>query len=404
MKRLRLLAAIGLFTITATAQTSTPKDDSKDLWSRSVDADMGADWRDKTIRVEGKGTLTVVDFFRAYAKAYPCDYHRLLLMAIDGDEEVKFNHEKAKVYTDKDQCLLENQLFAMRVFYERNVPVAVGVICLKPITVEVREAYYYAYNAATHTMKPLVQGSDFTGGIIKRTTNFYPGKENNTVEMSHRWGRCQLTSTLEWRNGKFVLVDPTHADLPVQNRENIVLEMLSQTLNVHQIEIRERRAQQEDVPGGESALPICIAYVDKETNGNYAAARAMEGFYYFYVRGWEEGDGSMLLAVYTQCAPNEDLEIERNGENRNLKRTPHVLTEGDEVSLNFYLYDGSQTFRYLDPASKQFAEMVDKDMPNLQHNEWRCTISSANEELVFENEKNGEKKVYRWNGKMLVSQ
>lgn len=78
MKRLRLLAAIGLFTITATAQTSTPKDDSKDLWSRSVDADMGANWRDKTIRVEGKGTLTVVDFFRAYAKAYPCDYHRLL--------------------------------------------------------------------------------------------------------------------------------------------------------------------------------------------------------------------------------------------------------------------------------------------------------------------------------------
>lgn len=37
-----------------------------------------------------------------------------------------------------------------------------------------------------------------------------------------------------------------------------------------------------------------------------AGAQTMEGFYYFTARSWERADGSLLVAVYTECAPRMD--------------------------------------------------------------------------------------------------
>ena len=80
-----------IFVMTAlTAGAQTAENNPKDLWTTSVEVDLGDNWKQKTITVPGNGIPNVIDFFRAFAKAYPCEYHDLLLQYLDGDEEVLF--------------------------------------------------------------------------------------------------------------------------------------------------------------------------------------------------------------------------------------------------------------------------------------------------------------------------
>ena len=387
-----------LMTTTAMAQTTT---NPKDLWTRSINVKMDSTWRTKTLRVEGRRTPNVIDFFRAFAKAYPCDYHRLLLMAIDGDQEVLFNHSKPDIRIDRDTCMLENESFAMRVFYQGNKPAAVGIVCHKALSTEVQDAYYYTYDAAKRTLTPMAQGSDFTGGIVKRATEFIDDKSSNKVIMHHRWGRCGMESRLVWKNGRFTLEDPLPSTLKAGEGETPVMQLLCQVLRRHNMEPRYPQPESNEPGGSILSLPICVALLDKQSTPTYAAAEAMEGFYYFHAKAWPLADGKQLMALYTECARMNDYDFHSGEE---MTRVPHKLTTGDEVTLCFYLYDGAQTFTCLSPDSPQYAQLVGGSLPSLAANKWRCQLSSDTDALVFISEDNGQKQTYRWSGNALTAE
>lgn len=376
----------------------------KDLWTHSIDVTLGDNWRQKTITVPGKGTPDVIDFFCAFAKAYPCEYHDLLMQVIDGDQEVRFHHEKPYIEIGDDSCYLRNESFSMRIFYNGNKPAALGVCLHKAITTELQDAYYYRYNNATRKLTPLAMGSDFTGGILKRGTEFSPYKYNNEATMYHRWGRCNIESRLVWSDGKFELKDPTKSDLMLQQWGSVTASVFNKVIETHEMEARWPREEVADtnmVGGSFNSLPICIAVLDNRSKDNFYAASAMEGFYYFTAKGWERSDGTTLVAFYTECAPKEDY---IKNEAREYVHRPHRLTAGDDVSLNFYLCHGYDIALYLDPSSEAFAKVVGKGLPSLEHNEWRCELDPDNENLVFIRDADGLKKVFAWDGNLLKQQ
>lgn len=381
-----------------TATTVSAQNDEKppkDLWTRTINVTLGDNWRQIIISVPGKGTPNVVDFFHAFAKAYPCEYHDLLAQALDGDEEVLFNHKKPRIEIDKDSCWMENESFSMRVFYEGKKPVALGVCCHQELSREAQEAYYYSYNNTTRKLIPLAQGSDFTGGIVKRHTSFSYQRDFNEAIMTHSWGRCGVESRLVWKKGKLTLLDPTKGDFRINaSSSNIAMSVLQQYLDECHMELREPRPYSE-LPGANyNSLPVCIAIIDTTSGNGFAAAAAMEGYYYFYARQWKRADGTSLVAVYRECAPRLDYDFDR--EKNELVTTPHPLGAGDEVSLQFYLCDSTGTVTYMDPASPLFKNIVGKDLPDLEHNEWRCLLSPDNNQLVFVSEKDGERKTFQW--------
>ena len=407
MKKIIIIVCL-LMATTAMAQTNT--NNPKDLWTPDIDVTLGDNWRQKIINVPGKGTPNVVDFFRAFAKAYPCEYHNLLTLAIDGDKEVLFRHSKPYIEIDKDSCFLENESFSMRVFYENDKPAALGVCCHKAITTELQEAYYYRYNNATRKLTPLVMGSDFTGGILKRKTEFFPDKRDNEILMSHNWGRCRVDKLLEWMENNFIIKEEENNLLRLY-RKNDVEALLDMFLRTYEMELRLPQTAEDmtnengDTLIGRSynALPICVAIQDEHSGKHYAAASAMEGFYYFYARGWERNDNTMLVAVYTECAPQFDYDFGHKNEDGSTVKTPHKLKAGDEVNLKFYFCQGENAV-YIDPESESFATIVGKDMPNLKQNEWRCVITHDNEDLVFVSEVDGQTKVFKWDGNLLKEQ
>jgi len=390
--------------LTATvASGQTEGDKTKDLWTRSVDVTLGDAWREKSIKVPGKGEPDVVDFFRAFAKDYPCEYHDLLTRVLDGDQEVLFNHNKPVIHIDEDSCLLQNESFSMRVFYDDERPVALGVCPHKAITTELQEAYYYRYDDKTRTLNPLAQGSDFTGGIVKRQTEFSRNKENNEVTMAHRWGRCGVENQLVWDKDRFVLKDRTRDNMKGLNKVNGAYLMLHEYLNRYEMELREPERPSFSNKRGSTynSLPICIAIIEKHSGADFAAASAMEGHYDFRARAWHRDDGSLLVAVYAECAPQYDYDFHQKGDKG---KTPHKLTAGDEVMLNFYLCDNTENIYYLDPESPRYAEIVGKDVPSLEKNEWRCVLTHKNEDLSFVNEADGREIVFRWDGRQLKKQ
>lgn len=391
---MRKFLVLSFFLITLTAMAQTPEKNPKDLWTHTIDVTLGDNWRQKTITVPGKGTPNVVDFFRAFAKAYPCDYHDLLMQAIDGDKEVRFCHEKPYIKISEDACYLRNESFSMRVFYDGDKPAALGVCLHKAITTELQDAYYYRYNNATRKLTPLAKGSDFTGGILKRWTSFFPEKDKNEATMYHSWGRCNIESRLVWSGGKFVLKDPTKDNLSFQRWGSVTASVFNRVIDIHQMEARwpyEEVADTNMVGGTFNSLPICIAILDYRSKDNFYAASAMEGYYYFTAKGWERNDGTTLVAFYTECAPEKDYIKNEAGE---LVTPPHRLTEGDDVSLNFYLCNGYEIALYLDPASKAFADVVCRGLPSLEHNEWRCVLSPDSDEIVFVNQADGHQMVF----------
>ena len=399
MKKLLILS---LFLVALTAGAQTKEKNPKDLWTRSVDVSLGDDWRQKTITVPGKGTPNVIDFFRAFAKAYPCEYHDLLLQYLDGDKEVLFCGERPWKRIDKDSCFLQNESFSMRVFYENDKPAALGVCCHKAITTELQEAYYFRYNAAMRKLTPLAKGSDFTGGIVKRRTVFSEYKKENEATMHHVWGRCGVQNKLVWSQGKFVIDDLIKKDLQLRYTSNITLAVLDRVLEMNEMELREPKHNVDpELPGSSyTSLPVCIAIRDERSKDNFAAAAAMEGFYYFFATGWEKNDGNTLVAVYILCAPQYDYFVHKNEAGEYIT-TPHQLEAGDEVQLCFYLCNSKGMATYLDPASPMFVKTVGKNIPNLDHNEWHCEISPDNEDLVFVRESDGQRKVFQWDGTLL---
>jgi len=400
MKHLLLMTII-LTTIAAKAQTSD--ENPKDLWTRSVDVTLGDDWKQKSISLPGKGEPGVIDFFRAFAKAYPCDYHNLLLMAIDGDKEVLFCHERPYIKIDEDSCYMENESFAMRVFYENDRPAAVGICCHIALTTKLQDAYYYRYNPKNRKLTPLAKGSDFTGGIIKRMTVFRSGRTHNEAIMKHGWGRCSIESRLVWKNGDFILTDKTKGFFKPHNSTAGVRTVLHDFLTINDIELREPREPKPGppMPGSTyNSLPVCTAVLSKDSGGNYISASAIDGFYYFKARGWEKADTTRIVAIYTECAPENDYDW-KDGQKT---VTPHKLQAGDEVFINFYLCDKSGHIIYLDPASTMFETAVGKGLPDLEHNEWRCVITPDNEDLVFVNETDGTREVFKWNGDLFEEQ
>lgn len=385
MKKL-LMYSFVLSVLTVGAQTA--EKNPKDLWTHSVDVTLDDHWKQKAIVVPGNGTPNVVDFFRAFAKTYPCEYHDLLLAAMDGDTEVLFCHHRPYIEIDKDSCFLENESFSMRVFFEEDQPVALGVCCHKAITTSLQDAYYYRYNPATRELIPMTMGSEFTGGIVKRMTQFFPEKDRNEAMMHHTWGRCSLQSHLTWDQGKLVYKDLAWEDLVVNQKS--VVAVFWEFLMRYEMELRDPKESSDDtnkVGGSFNALPICVAIHDKRSNGRFEAAAAMEGFYYFQARGWECPDGALLVGIYTECAP----------------KSPHKLGPGDEVSLCFY-YCQDGMARYLDPTSPMFAKVVGKGLPNLNGNEWRCLLSPDNEDLVFVSEKEDQQMIFQWKDKQFVKQ
>jgi len=386
----------------------TNENDSKDLWTRSIDVTLGDNWRQKAIAVEGKGTPDVLDFFRAFAKAYPCEYHDLLTRFLEGDTEVKFNHAKPYVKLGDDNCYLSNENFSMRVFYEGEKPVALGVCCLHSLTNEYQDAYYFRYDKATRKLKPLALGSDYTGGIVKRETVFSHYKHDNEATMIHSWGRCGIESRLVWSKGKFELKDITKEDLELSSRRKNAESLLHEILSRHEMELRDPKPEIKtedglEVCGGTyNSLPVCIAIRDpKSATDHYVTASAMEGFYDFTARSWDRSDGTLLVAIYTECAPRIDY-YKYKDENGNYVNTPHKLSSGDEVDLSFYVcYDNGMAV-YLNPSSPQFATLVGKGFPSLLHNEWRCVLSPDSDNIVFVSETDGSQKVFHWDGKVFL--
>lgn len=387
MKKL-LMCSLFLSVLTVGAQTADKN--PKDLWTYSVDVTLGDQWKQKTIVVPGKGTPNVVDFFRAFAKAYPCEYHDLLLAAIEGDTEVMFCHKRPYIEIDKDSCFLKNESFSMRVFFENDKPAALGVCCHKAITTPLQDAYYYRYNSATRKLTPMTMGSDFTGGIVKRKTEFSSEKDQNEATMHHIWGRCDVQCRLTWDKGKLIYKDLVWEDFVIRDGQKSVSALFWEFLMRYEMELREPEESSNDtnrVGGSFNSLPICVAIHDHSSNGRFEAAAAMEGYYYFQARGWEYPDGALLVGIYTACAPPP----------------PHKLGPGDEVSLCFY-YCQDGIAHYLDPSSPTFAKEVGKGLPNLNGNEWRCILSPDNEDLVFVNEKDDQQMVFQWKGKQFVKQ
>ena len=396
--------------ITLTTMAQTPEKNPKDLWTHTVEVTLGDNWRQKTITVPGKGTPNVVDFFRAFAKAYPCEYHDLLMMAIDGDKEVLFRHERPYIKIDEDSCYLRNESFSMRVFYNGDKPAALGVCCHKELTTELQDAYYYSYNSTSRKLTPLAMGSDFTGGIIQYETEFSSYKNNNEATMRHGWGRCEIKKYLVWTNGKFELKDPTHENMELHNGGKSAQAMLEEVLEKHEMELRDPKPEIKTEDGLEicggtyNSLPVCIAIRDPKTaTDQYVTASAMEGFYYFTARSWDRPDGSLLVAIYTECAPRMDY-YKYKDEDGNYVNTPHKLSAGDMVELCFYVCFDNGMVIYLDPASKQFATLVGKGLPSLLRNEWRCELSPDRDDIVFVSETDGRQKVFRWDGKMFKAQ
>ena len=386
----------------------TNENDSKDLWTRTIDVTLGDNWRQKAITVEGKGTPDVLDFFRAFAKAYPCEYHDLLTRVLEGDTEIKFNHAKPYVEIGEDNCYLSNENFSMRVFYDNEKPAALGVCCLHALTTEYQDAYYFRYDKATRKLKPLALGSDYTGGIVKRETVFSHYKNDNEATMIHSWGRCGIESRLVWSKGKFGLKDITKEDLELSSRRKSAESLLHEILSRHEMELRDPKPEIKtedglEVCGGTyNSLPVCIAIRDpKSATDHYVTASAMEGFYDFTARSWDRSDGTLLVAIYTECAPRIDY-YKYKDENGNYVNTPHKLSSGDEVDLSFYVcYDNGMAV-YLNPSSPQFATMVGKGFPSLLHNEWRCVLSHDNDKIVFVSDTDGSQKVFQWDGKVFL--
>ena len=394
-----------IFVMTAlTAGAQTAENNPKDLWTHSVEVDLGDNWKQKTITVPGKGTPNVIDFFRAFAKAYPCEYHDLFLQYLDGDEEVLFRHEKPQITIDKDSCFLRNESFSMRVFYEKDQPVVLGVCCHKELITKLKDAYYYRYNPTTRKLTPLAQGSDFTGGILKRETVFPSRKDDNTVLMTHRWGRCGIDGSLRWEDNKFVFTDNTKQNFILYSQRASVKSLFSEYLMRYGMELREPETPS-DLPGSSyTSLPICVAIEGKNSGKHYAEASAMEGFYDFYARGWERADSTLIVAIYTECAPKFDYDFSHKNEDGSTVKTPHKLEAGDEVFLQFYLCDNKGMASYLDPKTDSFTTLVGIGLPNLERNEWRCVLSPDNEDLLFVRESDGLTKVFKWEGDLLKEQ
>lgn len=404
MRKLFLIPCLLLATVVMAQNEKNPKD----LWTRTIDVSLGDNWKQKTITVPGKGTPNVIDFFRAFAKAYPCEYHNLLLMSLEGDKEVRFCGSRPYTELDKDSCCyLRNESFSMRVFYENDKPAALGVRCHKSLSDDPQDAYYFRYNPSTRKLTPMAMGSDFTGGILKRQTVFSEYKRDNYAALQHGWGRCGIQKRLVWDKGKFVVEDPIHECFQLRYTSNITEAVLDEVLFRNEMELREPQydLDPELVGGSYLSLPVCIAIRDdKAAVGNYAAAHAMEGAYYFFARGWERTDGQMLVAVYIRCAPENDY-FSHKDETGNYITTKHQLGVGDEVQLCFYYVDTKNNMvAYLDPASEAFPKMVGKNLPNLDGNKWQCEISRDHENLVFIRESDGYRKVFKWNGNLLKAQ
>ena len=404
MKKL-LIVSFLLITLTTMAQTN--EKDPNDLWTRTVDVTLGDHWRQKTITVEGKGTPNVLDFFRAFAKAYPCEYHDLLIRVLDGDTTVKFNHAKPYIEFGEDNCYLSNESFSMRVFYDGEMPAALGVCTHHSLSTEYQDVYYYRYDKSTRKLKPMALGSDFTGGIVKRETVFSSYKHDNTAKMVHSWGRCGVESQLVWSKGKFEIKDTTKEDMELTFGSKSAESMLQEVISRYEMELRDPKPVVEredglDVCGGTyNSLPICIAIRDPKTaTDQYVTASAMEGFYYFTARSWNRPDGSLLVAIYTECAPRMDY-YKYKDENDNYVHTPHKLAAGDEVDLSFYVCFDNNMVLYMNPAMEQYATVVGKGLPSLSHNEWRCVLSPDSDDIVFVNETDGSQKVFKWDGKLF---
>lgn len=316
------------------------------------------------------------------------------MLAIDGDKEVRFCHEKPYIEIGEDACYLRNESFSMRIFYDGDKPAALGVCLHQELIDKLQDAYYYRYNNATRKLTPIGKGSDFTGGILKRGTSFFLEKDRNEATMYHRWGRCNIESSLVWSYGKFELKDRTKDHLSLQQYGSVTESVFNAVIDMHGMEARWPREEDPDtnkVGGSFNSLPICIAILDYRSKDNFYAATAMEGFYYFTAKGWERNDGTTLVAFYTECAPEEDYNRNEAGE---FVTSPHRLTEGDDVSLNFYLCNGYEIGFYLDPSSEAFADVVGRGLPSLDHNEWRCVLSPDSDEIVFVNQADGHQMAF----------
>ena len=305
---------------------------------------------------------------------------------------------------------MENESFSMRIFFENDEPAALGVCCHKAITTKLQDAYYYRYNKATRKLSPMAQGSDFTGGIVKRETSFSSYKNDNEAILRHGWGRCVLESRLVWSNGKLELKDPTKENMELHFGGKSTQSVLEEVLDKYEMELRDPKPEVKtedgiEICGGSyNSLPICIAIRDPQsTTDHYVTASAMEGFYYFTARSWEKADGTLLVAVYTECAPRTDY-YKNKDENGNYVAAPHKLEAGDEVDLNFYICNDAGMALYMDPVSPKFATLVGKGLPSLVGNEWRCVLSPDSDDLVFVSETDGRQMVFKWNGKTFKVQ
>ncbi|MBO4826068.1 MAG: hypothetical protein J5506_02365 [Prevotella sp.] len=407
MKKIVTVILLSCIAMGAWAQknnASKTADEDNDLWTRSLDVPVSNTWRTRNISVPGKGTPDVVTFLRAYAKVYPHKYYTMLLAAIDGDERVKFNHEKPSIHIDKDRCSLSQGKFSMRVFYnQQQQPMAIGIIPLAAITHKVHDAYFFRYDARTRMLKPYCQASDFTSGIRKRIPSFSEYKNENDISMNHFWGRCGLKGWLRWNaKGNLVYEGISHDDVTISTDfNNPVQSLMFQIVKRTDMELRDPQPER-DVPGGSIlSLPICVALRAKESKGDYAHSYSMEGYYYFYIRGWHRQDGTMLAAVAIDCAA--DTDFKKDPKTDKFVHTPHKLAEGDEVNLQFYDYNpATHTFKYIDPKSPKFAERVASSMPTLDKNQWRCKLSADNDKLIFRRESDGKRTTYVWNGNKLV--
>lgn len=405
MKRIVCICMVMCATLCAMAQQPAAKKqatDDYDLWTRSLDVPMNPNWRKQNIVVAGKGTPTVIDFLRAYAKANPSQYYKLLLAAIDGDKRVKFNHESPRIEIDRNKCFLSQGNFAMRVFYKDEKPVALGISPLTSISSEKCDAYFYRYDAAHRLLKPYCQASDLTGGTVKRKSTFSEYKDENHIMMSHSWGRCGLESRLVWDDrGNLTFESFNHSPIEIPAQSKVPIQQLMFEITKRaQMELRDPKPER-NVPGGSIlSLPICVALRGKHSEGLYAHAYSMEGSYYFDSRGWKRSDGSMLAAVLITCAPDNDLK--RNDKSGKYDYVPHTLGKGDEIVLQFYNYNPtSHTFTYIDPKTPQFATSVGTDIPSVEKNQWRVAITHENEKVVFINQKDSTRLTFRWNGTRL---
>ncbi len=397
MKRFSTALIYIIMCMAASAQNNgvQPADDEKkDLWTRSIDCPMPAHWRNDTISVAGKGEPHIVDFLRAFTSHFPSEYYQMLMAVVDGDTHITFNRAKPKIFIDRDSCYFSHESFSMRIIFEEEKAVALGVTCHKPLSSDAQDAYYYRYDSVARRLVPYCQGSDFTDGIVKRQTSFPDSKDHNSIEMNHRWGRCGVDARLRWERGQLVYKGPDTSPITVSEKKDSWADNILDAVTTRaKMELRDAKAEPEGhLEGGTYlSLPICVAVRSTPRQADYAEALSMEGFYYFSCRLWHRSDGSTVAAVLTECA-------QRKGflpENTNALGY-HKLGTGNELSLHFYeCKAGAHEF--------VLNNNLAADAPGLGRNEWRCVMQPGADVIRFIRESDCREGRLVWDGNRLVA-